>query len=58
MNQTEADERFVRPDERIDLDAGYGRLRLTERRRDFEAGRSGGWAMALESLLRGVGNLR
>ncbi|MDO7882829.1 hypothetical protein [Antiquaquibacter soli] len=58
MNQTEADERFVLPEERIDLDAGFGRLRLTERRRDFEAGRSGGLGMALESLLRGVSNLR
>lgn len=48
----------MRPEERIELDAGYGRLGLTERRRDFEAGRSGGWAMALESLLRGVSNLR
>ncbi len=44
--------------ERIDLDAGYGPLRLSERRRDFEAGRSGGWAMGIESLLRGISSLR
>ena len=55
---TEANERFARPEERIDLDAGYGPLRLNERRRDFEAGRSGGWAMGIESLLTGISGLR
>lgn len=55
---TEANERLAHPEERIDLDAGYGPLRLTQRRRDFEAGRSGGWAMGIESLLQGISGLR
>ena len=57
-SESEVNERLVRPDERIDLDGGYGPLRLNERRRAFEAGRSGGRAMGIESLLQGISGLR
>lgn len=62
MNRTDSDtaanERIASAQERVDLDAGFGPLRLSERRRDFEQGRSGGWALGLGELLRGISTLR
>lgn len=52
------EERRATPEERIDLDAGWGPLNLSQRRREYEAGRGGAWAMTLESLLRGISSLR
>lgn len=54
----EKNERLVLPEERLDLDAGYGPLRLRERREAFRTGRTTGWADSIGALLQGVSLLR
>lgn len=54
----EKNERLARPEERLDLNAGYGPLRLRERRDAYESGRKSNWADSIGSVLQGISLLR